>query len=241
MGNMKKISNKTKGAKKIAEFFYFFILFLRWRLEKNLLRNCFANWNISNKAREVSLKSAPAFFWPWPCLAPADREPLPIPPLQSPLHTPGGTPELQWGWKQQTQDMENNTGKIQPDAVELSKCSCSTEWYFMSLQLQLQTSQVYTELSGPSASIHWDWQRLHFPWEDSFFQNLGSIDPGQHMTNSAAVSHDGCVSLTTQQKQSDCQETLSENNFISFHLPSNQLLEKLICFAAAHEKTWTKS
>lgn len=76
------------------------------------------------------------------------------------------------------------------------------------------------------------WQRLHFPWEDSFFQTLGSIDPGQHMTNSAAVSHNGCVSLTTQQKQPDCQETLSENNFISFHLPSNQFLEKLICFAA---------
>lgn len=85
------------------------------------------------------------------------------------------------------------------------------------------------------------WQRLHFPLEDSFFQNLGSSEPGQHMTNNAAVSHDGCVSLATQQKQSDCQETMSENNFISFHLPSNQLLEKLICFAAAHKQTWIKS
>lgn len=49
------------------------------------------------------------------------------------------------------------------------------------------------------------------------------------------------VSLATQQKQYECQETLSESNFISFHLPNNQLLEKLTYFAAACEQISTNS
>lgn len=147
MGNMKKISNKTKGTeKKIAE------ICLRWRLKKDLLRNWFANWNISNKAREVSLKSTPAFFWPWPCLAPADRATTPYPSPSVPIAHTRMNHRVAVRLKASNPGRgKNSAGKIQPDAVELSKRSCTRGWYFMSLQLQLQRSQVYTELGGPSA------------------------------------------------------------------------------------------
>lgn len=127
------------------------------------------------------------------------------------------TTELQWGWRHQSQDMEKQHWK--------NPTWCSGAVKTFTLYGMILHEPATTAKNKPG--IHraeWllsinlpGWQRLHFPWVDWFFQNLGSIDPSQNMTNSAAVSHVGCVSLTTQQKQSDCPETASENNFISFH------------------------
>lgn len=115
-------------------------IFLRCRLKKHLLRNWFANWKISSKAREVSLKFAPAFFWPWPCLAPTPCSSPAVPiahARRKPQNCSGAEDINPRTWK-------NSTGKIQPDAVELSKRSHTMGWYFMSLQLQLRTSR-YTQ------------------------------------------------------------------------------------------------
>lgn len=168
-------------------------MFLRRRLKKDLLRKWFANWNISNKARVVSLKSTPAFFRPWPCLAPADRPATPYSSsavliahnrrdhrVAEGLKTPNPGHGKKQCWKNPTW------------------CSGAVKTFmhygvvFHNPATTASNKPGIHRVECPLSSNSLGWQRLHFPWEDSFFQNLGSSDPGQHMTNSAAVSHDGC-------------------------------------------------
>lgn len=102
--------------------------------------------------------------------------PLPIPALQSPLPTPGGTTELQWGWKNQTQDTEKQHWK-------------NSTWCSGAVKTFMHYGVVFHEPATTASNkpgihrVEWPlsinslrWQRLHFPWGDSFFQNLGSID-----------------------------------------------------------------
>jgi len=98
-------------------------------------------------------------------------------------------------------------------------------------------AHIHHQVERP-LSISWlGWQRLQFAYENSAFQNLCSTDAGQCMTNSSvAVSRDGCCRPRNTTETIRLPSNISESNLISFHLPSNQLLEKLTCFAAAHEQ-----
>lgn len=168
----KKKCNKTKKTIKLREKKA--KIFFRWRLEKDLLRNWFANWNNSNKAREAFLKSTPSFFWARPCLTPADRTGTPYGspavcphcPHQEETQSCSGTKDIK------ARTWKYSTGKIQPAPVELQNIRAL--WYFMSMQLQLQTSQAHTELSGPSASIHWVGKGCIFP-ERIHFSKLWAV------------------------------------------------------------------
>lgn len=115
----KKKCNKTKKTIKLREKKA--KIFFRWRLEKDLLRNWFANWNNSNKAREAFLKSTPSFFWARPCLTPADRTGTPYGspavcphcPHQEETQSCSGTKDIK------ARTWKYSTGKIQPAPVEL--------------------------------------------------------------------------------------------------------------------------
>lgn len=128
-----------------------------------------------------------------PVLAGGGRAASHHPCPELPKHPGQGGPQICNGdehIKPGTQGISD--GKIQSVAEGPAKCSCACcRVVFRESATTAPTSRIYTviELSGPSASLGWVGKGC---WEDSVFQNLGSVDPGQNMTNSAAVSHDGC-------------------------------------------------
>lgn len=183
---------------------------MRWRLKKNSLRNWFANWNISNRARQVSLKFTPTFFWPWPCLAPTDRVPTPYPSPAVPIAHTRRNHRVAVRLKKSNP----GHGKTALEKFNLMQWSCQNIhalWGGISWACNHSFKQArYTQSWVAPQHQFTALAKAAFSLRGFIFPKSGQHWSGQHMTNSAAVSHDGCVSLATQQKQSDCQETSSE-------------------------------
>lgn len=185
-----------------------------------------------------ALKPMLAFFCPFLFLLPMVGQPLNVPKLFPTTHARRDC-RLWVGMKTSNwRQRKTARGKSKLQQKDLAKHSYTVRWYFTCLQLQLQISPICTGIKQWPFSISWlGWQRLQLAWEDLVFQNLGSIDAGQPVTNrSVAVNHDGCCRPRNTTETVRLPSNVSASNLISFHLPSNQLLEKLTCFSAAREQ-----
>lgn len=115
-------------------------------------------------------------------------------PGAPPSPVPAGTTDWQWGRRHQTQHVGKQRWRNPNCCRGTGKTlmRCGGVFHEPATTAPNKPNTRSHQVEWP-LSIGWlGWWRLQFPWEDSAFQNLGSIDPGQHMSNSAAVSHDGC-------------------------------------------------